>query len=97
MKKYGSVLGRRKKIESCVDSYIGFLLGKKHALVPENVIAEATTAGNKKKILRSTLTGVYWGFGHTCTLFLPCIRLVIFGLSCFFTYRQNIRHDHEHE
>ncbi|MGW6297618.1 hypothetical protein [Peribacillus butanolivorans] len=82
---------------SLVSSYIGFLLGKKHSLVPENVIAVATTAGNKKKILRSTLTGVYWGFGHTCTLFLRCIRLVILGPSCFFTYRQNIRHDHEHE
>lgn len=40
--------GGERKL-SLVSSYIGFLLGKKHSLVPENVIAVATTAGNKKK------------------------------------------------
>jgi hypothetical protein len=49
---------------------LGFLLGIKHSLEPDHVIAVATTAGNTKKISRSTLTGVYWGIGHTCTLFL---------------------------
>ncbi|MGM0887412.1 MAG: urease accessory protein UreH [Bacillota bacterium] len=48
----------------------GFLLGIKHSLEPDHVIAVATTAGNTKKLSRSTLTGVYWGIGHTCTLFL---------------------------
>ncbi|CAH0308144.1 hypothetical protein SRABI84_04753 [Peribacillus simplex] len=49
---------------------LGFLLGIKHSLEPDHVIAVATTAGNTKKLSRSTLTGVYWGIGHTCTLFL---------------------------
>ncbi|MBO0999792.1 hypothetical protein IOC57_18850 [Bacillus sp. SD075] len=49
---------------------LGFLLGVKHSLEPDHVIAVATTAGNTKKLSRSTLTGVYWGIGHTCTLFL---------------------------
>ncbi|WP_286197896.1 urease accessory protein UreH [Bacillus sp. ISL-34] len=49
---------------------LGFLLGIKHSLEPDHVIAVATTAGNTKKLSRSTLTGAYWGIGHTCTLFL---------------------------
>ncbi|PEO48741.1 urease accessory protein UreH [Bacillus sp. AFS026049] len=49
---------------------LGFLLGIKHSLEPDHVIAVATTAGNTKKLAHSTLTGVYWGIGHTCTLFL---------------------------
>ncbi|MEV5116486.1 urease accessory protein UreH [Peribacillus frigoritolerans] len=49
---------------------LGFLLGIKHSLEPDHVIAVATTAGNTKKLSRSTLTGVYWGIGHTSTLFL---------------------------
>ena len=40
---------------------LGFLLGIKHSLEPDHVIAVATTAGNTKKLSRSTLTGVYWG------------------------------------
>ncbi|MBX9955811.1 urease accessory protein UreH [Peribacillus simplex] len=49
---------------------LGFLLGIKHSLEPDHVIAVATTAGNTKKLSRSSLTGVYWGIGHTSTLFL---------------------------
>jgi ABC-type nickel/cobalt efflux system permease component RcnA len=48
----------------------GFLIGIKHSLEPDHVIAVATTAGKTKKLWRSTLTGVYWGIGHTSTLFL---------------------------
>jgi sulfite exporter TauE/SafE len=48
----------------------GFVLGIKHSLEPDHVIAVATTAGRTKKLWRSTLTGVYWGIGHTSTLFL---------------------------
>ena len=48
----------------------GFILGIKHSLEPDHVIAVATTAGKTKKLWRSTLTGVYWGIGHTTTLFL---------------------------
>lgn len=39
----------------------GFILGIKHSLEPEHVIAVATTAGKTKKLWRSKLIGVYWG------------------------------------
>ncbi|ASS97582.1 urease accessory protein UreH [Peribacillus simplex NBRC 15720 = DSM 1321] len=60
--------GREMSLVSILS--LGFLLGIKHSLEPDHVIAVATTAGNTKKLSRSTLTGVYWGIGHTCTLFL---------------------------
>ncbi|WP_409304162.1 sulfite exporter TauE/SafE family protein [Peribacillus sp. SCS-155] len=57
---------------------IGFILGIKHAIEPDHVIAVSTVAGQSKKWWKSSLTGVYWGIGHTATLFLTglCILLL---------------------
>lgn len=49
---------------------VSFMLGIKHALEPDHVIAVSTIASQSKKLLRSTLAGIYWGIGHTLTLFI---------------------------
>lgn len=49
---------------------MGFVLGIKHALEPDHVIAVSTIASQSKKLWRSSLAGVYWGIGHTLTLFI---------------------------
>lgn len=49
---------------------MGFVLGIKHALEPDHVIAVSTIASQSKKIWRSSLAGLYWGIGHTLTLFI---------------------------
>ncbi|MFD6441887.1 urease accessory protein UreH, partial [Peribacillus sp. NPDC060186] len=46
----------------------GFVLGIKHALEPDHVIAVSTIASQSKKIWKSSLAGVFWGIGHTLTL-----------------------------
>lgn len=48
---------------------IGFLLGIKHALEPDHIIGVSTIASQSKKLWKSSLVGVYWGIGHTGTLF----------------------------
>jgi sulfite exporter TauE/SafE len=53
---------------------IGFILGIKHAVEPDHVIAVSTIASRSKKLWRSSLAGVYWGVGHTAILF-------VFGMS----------------
>jgi ABC-type nickel/cobalt efflux system permease component RcnA len=56
---------------------LGFVLGIKHAIEPDHVIAVSTIASQSKKLLRSSLAGVFWGIGHTATLFLIGIVLIV--------------------
>ena len=56
---------------------LGFLLGIKHALEPDHVIAVSTIASQSKKLSRSSLAGVFWGIGHTVTLFIVGIVLIL--------------------
>jgi sulfite exporter TauE/SafE len=56
---------------------LGFVLGIKHAIEPDHVIAVSTIASQSKKLMRSSLAGVFWGIGHTITLFLVGIFLIV--------------------
>lgn len=49
---------------------IGFILGIKHAIEPDHVIAVSTIVSKSKKIWTSSLAGIFWGIGHTITLFV---------------------------
>ncbi|OIK09025.1 urease accessory protein UreH [Bacillus sp. MUM 116] len=57
--------------------FLGFILGIKHSIEPDHIIAVSTMVSNSKKLSRSTLTGVFWGIGHTSTLFIVGMILVI--------------------
>ncbi|MCP8970522.1 urease accessory protein UreH [Ectobacillus ponti] len=56
---------------------LGFLLGMKHSIEPDHVVAVATAVSGSRKLSRSTLTGVFWGIGHTATLLLVGMLLVL--------------------
>ncbi|WP_423798443.1 sulfite exporter TauE/SafE family protein [Neobacillus sp. SAB-20_R2A] len=56
---------------------LGFALGIKHAIEPDHVIAVSTIASQSKKLLRSSLAGVFWGIGHTATLFIIGIIIIL--------------------
>lgn len=56
---------------------IGCILGIKHAIEPDHVIAVSTIASQSKNLWRSTLSGVFWGIGHTATLFLVGLVLIL--------------------
>ncbi len=56
---------------------LGFILGIKHAVEPDHVIAVSTVAGQSKKLSTSALTGVFWGIGHTATLFLAGVSIIL--------------------
>ena len=49
---------------------IGFILGIKHAMEPDHVIAVSTLVSKTKKLISSSIIGVFWGIGHTITLFI---------------------------
>ncbi|WP_132001784.1 urease accessory protein UreH domain-containing protein [Mesobacillus foraminis] len=56
---------------------LGFILGIKHAVEPDHVIAVSTVAGQSRKLSTSALTGVFWGIGHTATLFLAGVSIIL--------------------
>lgn len=56
---------------------LGFLLGIKHAIEPDHVIAVSTIASESKNLKRSVFAGVYWGIGHTATLFIVGMFLIV--------------------
>ena len=56
---------------------LGFVLGIKHAIEPDHVIAVSTIASQSRKLSRSSLAGVFWGIGHTATLFIIGIILAV--------------------
>jgi len=56
---------------------LGFVIGIKHAIEPDHIIAVSTIASQSKKLFRSSLAGVFWGIGHTATLFIVGIILLI--------------------
>jgi sulfite exporter TauE/SafE len=56
---------------------LGFILGIKHAVEPDHIIAVSTVAGQSRKLSTSALTGVFWGIGHTATLFLAGVSVIL--------------------
>jgi ABC-type nickel/cobalt efflux system permease component RcnA len=63
---------------------LGFLMGIKHAIEPDHVIAVSTIASRSKSLWRSSLAGVFWGIGHTATL-------LVVGFFLFF-FKSEISH-----
>ncbi|MFC0272804.1 urease accessory protein UreH [Metabacillus herbersteinensis] len=60
---------------------IGFALGIKHSIEPDHIIAVSTMASKTKKLWNTSLTGVFWGIGHTATLFIAGILLIGFKVN----------------
>jgi sulfite exporter TauE/SafE len=49
---------------------VAFVLGIKHAIEPDHVIAVSTVATQTKRLGNASLAGLFWGIGHTATLFV---------------------------
>ncbi len=60
---------------------LGLLLGMKHALDADHVVAVSTIVTENRRLWRSSLIGAFWGLGHTLTLLLVGIAILIFKLS----------------
>jgi len=57
--------------------FLGLILGIKHSLEPDHIIAVSTIVSKDKRLSRSTLAGAFWGIGHTATLFVFGILIVL--------------------
>lgn len=59
---------------------LGFFLGMRHATDPDHVIAVSTIVSRQRNIKKSALIGVFWGVGHTVTIFFVGAAIILFGL-----------------
>lgn len=60
---------------------LGFLLGLKHAVEVDHVVAVSTIVSQNKSLLKASLAGTFWGVGHTLTLLLVGIGVIAFRLT----------------
>lgn len=55
----------------------GFLIGLKHATEADHLAAVSTIVAERKSLLSSTLIGGFWGLGHTISLFIVGIFVLL--------------------
>ncbi|MBI2315088.1 high-affinity nickel-transport family protein [Candidatus Daviesbacteria bacterium] len=59
---------------------LSFLLGMRHATDPDHIVAITTIIAKQKKgILNTALIGALWGIGHSITVTLVAIPIIIFS------------------
>lgn len=59
----------------------GFLLGVKHALDADHIVAITTIVSRSNSLLRSIMVGLIWGIGHTITLFAVGFAVLVLKLN----------------
>jgi ABC-type nickel/cobalt efflux system permease component RcnA len=59
---------------------VGFFLGMRHATDPDHVIAVTTIVSRQRNLLRAALTGIFWGIGHTLTIFVVGTVIILFDV-----------------
>lgn len=59
----------------------GFLLGLKHALDIDHIVAVSTIVSERKSFFRSTIIGTLWGIGHTAALLVVGTLVLYFDIQ----------------
>ena len=60
---------------------LGFFLGMRHATDPDHVIAVTTIVTREQKVSTSAWIGVFWGIGHTLTIFAVGAAIILFDVA----------------
>ncbi len=64
-----------------VTLFFGFLLGMEHALDADHVVAVSTMVSHSRSFWRSSLIGIVWGIGHTLTLLMVGLIVLLFKVN----------------
>src|SRR5229473_529210 len=59
---------------------LGFFLGMRHATDADHVMAVTTIVSRERQISKSAWIGVFWGIGHTVTIFVVGAAIILFDL-----------------
>jgi ABC-type nickel/cobalt efflux system permease component RcnA len=60
---------------------LGFVLGLKHATDPDHVVAVTTFVSEQKSLVRSCWIGAFWGAGHTISLTVAGLAVILFKIN----------------
>jgi len=60
---------------------LGFALGLKHATEADHLAAVSTIVSERRSIWESARVGVLWGLGHTASLFIAGLLVVVLGVA----------------
>ncbi|HWP90786.1 MAG TPA: sulfite exporter TauE/SafE family protein [Thermodesulfobacteriota bacterium] len=60
---------------------LGFIFGLKHALDADHIVAVSTIVSEYKSISKSSLIGTFWGLGHTASLLLVGLVVILLRLT----------------
>jgi cytochrome c biogenesis protein CcdA len=60
---------------------LGVVLGLRHSLDPDHVVAVSTIVSEYRNPMRSFWVGISWGIGHTTTLFILGVVIIALRLS----------------
>ncbi|HEY7303314.1 MAG TPA: hypothetical protein VH601_04325 [Bryobacteraceae bacterium] len=60
---------------------IGFLLGMRHAIDPDHVVAVTTIVSRQRNIWHAGWVGIVWGVGHTITIVAVGAAIILFNLA----------------
>jgi len=55
---------------------LGLILGLRHALDPDHIVAISTIVSESKSVRRSSLIGTFWGLGHTMSLLIAGVLVI---------------------
>ncbi|HKC64679.1 MAG TPA: hypothetical protein VKB86_13645 [Pyrinomonadaceae bacterium] len=66
---------------------LGFILGLRHALDPDHLVAISTIAGEHRSLKKASLVGTFWGLGHTASLLVAGVAVIILKLQISETTR----------
>lgn len=59
---------------------LGLVSGLKHAFDADHIAAVSALVSKNKKVVTAVKAGVWWGIGHTFTLMLVGLAVLVFGL-----------------
>lgn len=59
----------------------GFILGLRHALDPDHLVAVSTIVSEHRSVARSSLIGTFWGLGHTASLLAVSVLILLLRAS----------------
>jgi sulfite exporter TauE/SafE len=60
---------------------LGFVLGLRHALDADHLIAVSTIVSEQRNLWKSALVGGLWGLGHTASLMIVGVLVLVLRLS----------------
>jgi ABC-type nickel/cobalt efflux system permease component RcnA len=60
---------------------LGFLLGLRHALEADHLVAVTTVVSDERSLLRSSLVGALWGVGHTASLLAAGVLVILLRVA----------------